>query len=154
MESSSLPSILNPIFLPSLLKNNFRCKILTIQIKLLNIFVFISRHFFIHFRAFSTRYERSCVFQQTRSPRRRVTDLLKRTAPYGRHSDHYDSTIGNFQLFMPRLESSLGRKSGRHSIGNSSNFSGNKFLINYKLGQLPSPNDRKETFTSLLRSHD
>ncbi|XP_076180300.1 uncharacterized protein LOC143153205 isoform X4 [Ptiloglossa arizonensis] len=28
-----------------------------------------------------------------RSPRRRVNALLSRTAPYGRHSDHYDSTI-------------------------------------------------------------
>ncbi|XP_068984929.1 pleckstrin homology domain-containing family G member 5 isoform X2 [Bombus flavifrons] len=29
----------------------------------------------------------------TRSTRRRVSEALSRTAPYGRHSDHYDSTI-------------------------------------------------------------
>ncbi|XP_061934218.1 pleckstrin homology domain-containing family G member 5 isoform X1 [Apis cerana] len=40
---------------------------------------------------------------QTRSPRRRVTELLKRTAPYGRHSDHYDSTI---DLSNPPFEAS------------------------------------------------
>ncbi|CAK9800491.1 hypothetical protein ANTQUA_LOCUS2471 [Anthophora quadrimaculata] len=28
-----------------------------------------------------------------RSPRRRVKDLLRKTAPYGRHSEHYDSSI-------------------------------------------------------------
>ncbi|XP_061934237.1 pleckstrin homology domain-containing family G member 5 isoform X10 [Apis cerana] len=39
----------------------------------------------------------------TRSPRRRVTELLKRTAPYGRHSDHYDSTI---DLSNPPFEAS------------------------------------------------
>ncbi|XP_017794302.1 PREDICTED: pleckstrin homology domain-containing family G member 5 isoform X3 [Habropoda laboriosa] len=30
---------------------------------------------------------------QARSPRRRVKDLLRKTAPYGRHSEHYDSSI-------------------------------------------------------------
>nr|XP_034181809.1 pleckstrin homology domain-containing family G member 5-like isoform X3 [Osmia lignaria] len=38
-----------------------------------------------------------------RSPRRRVNELLNRTAPYGRHSDHYDSTI---DLSKPPCEAS------------------------------------------------
>ncbi|XP_043250056.1 pleckstrin homology domain-containing family G member 5-like isoform X6 [Colletes gigas] len=37
---------------------------------------------------------RTQSFTETaRSPRRRVSALLNRTAPFGRHSDHYDSTI-------------------------------------------------------------
>ncbi|KAK9307367.1 hypothetical protein QLX08_002266 [Tetragonisca angustula] len=39
----------------------------------------------------------------TRSPRRRVNEALNRTAPYGRHSDHYDSTI---DLSNPPCEAS------------------------------------------------
>lgn len=38
-----------------------------------------------------------------RSPRRRVNALLSKTAPYGRHSDHYDSTI---DLSKPPYEAS------------------------------------------------
>ncbi|XP_076396699.1 uncharacterized protein LOC100880938 isoform X2 [Megachile rotundata] len=38
-----------------------------------------------------------------RSPRRRVNELLNRTAPFGRHSDHYDSTI---DLSNPPCEAS------------------------------------------------
>ncbi|XP_076226443.1 uncharacterized protein LOC116429530 isoform X3 [Nomia melanderi] len=38
-----------------------------------------------------------------RTPRRRVNELLIKTAPYGRHSDHYDSTI---DLSNPPCEAS------------------------------------------------
>ncbi|XP_076681883.1 pleckstrin homology domain-containing family G member 5 isoform X3 [Andrena cerasifolii] len=40
---------------------------------------------------------------QARSPRRRVNALLSKTAPYGRHSEHYDSTI---DLSNPPFEAS------------------------------------------------
>lgn len=96
----------------SISTQNSDTKYLILIIKLVQFATFIDLH------SHQYRYSRishlifegineNCTFQQTRSPRRRVTELLKRTAPYGRHSDHYDSTIGNVQLLRVALRLEL-----------------------------------------------